>query len=50
VGEEKLKERNRALGIDAKLLEDLEKKEREKMEEKFEKRADMGLSNVKVVE
>ena len=44
------KERNRALGIDAKLLEDLEKKAAEKKEDRLEKKIqDMGLSNVKIV-
>ena len=45
------KERNRALGIDAKLLEDLEKKAAEKKEEKRVKKIEgMGLSNVRVIE
>lgn len=45
------KERNRALGIDAKLLEDLEKKAAEKKEQKRVKKIeDMGLSNVRIIE
>ena len=45
------KDRNRALGIDSKLLEDLEKKAAEKKEEtRVKKIQDMGLSNVRMVE
>ena len=42
-------ERNRALGIDLKELQDLEAREK-KEEAKEKKIEDMGLSNVKVVE